>query len=252
MQKLLVANWKMYKTREQAESWARSMIQALPPQGLSGRSVLVFPPATAIAAVAQVFSGHPSLSVGGQNFYPGTEGAFTGEISVEMLRDAGAQWVLAGHSERRHIMGEADALVAQKVLFALEHGLRVMLCIGETLEEREAGKLTEVLERQLGAVFSAAGKLDAASLAGRFAVAYEPVWAIGTGKVAGTAEVAEAHAVVRRLLESFAGESRIPVLYGGSVKPANAGAIVHLDNVDGLLVGGASLDPQSFLQIVSA
>ena len=152
-------------------------------------------------------------------------------------------------------MGEDDALVARKTIFALEHGLKVLFCIGETLDEREAGKLSAVLERQLAAVFSAMPEsLRGAALVGKLAIGYEPVWAIGTGKVAGPEEVLDAHAVTRALLKKLVGETadKLPILYGGSVKPNNAAGLMALDNVDGLLVGGASLEAQSFLQIIGA
>ena len=152
-------------------------------------------------------------------------------------------------------MGEDDALVARKTIFALEHDLNVLLCIGETLGEREAGKLNTVLERQLAAVFSAMPQsLRGQALVGKLAVGYEPVWAIGTGKVAGPEEVLDAHAVTRALLQKLVGETanKLPILYGGSVKPNNAAGLMALDNVDGLLVGGASLEAKSFLQIIGA
>ncbi|MBQ9407301.1 MAG: triose-phosphate isomerase [Desulfovibrio sp.] len=249
MQKIIAANWKMYKTRAQAAQSAASLaagLRTVPAE----RCVLVFAPFTCLDVVAQAFAQNPALACGGQDCYPADEGAFTGEISPAMLLDCGATWALTGHSERRHILGEDDALVARKTIFALEKGLNVMLCIGEKLEEREAGNLSAVLERQIHSVFEAMP--EGQSLDGRFAVAYEPVWAIGTGKVAGHAEVLEAHAVVRTLLQGVLGNAaeRLPILYGGSVKPANAAGILALDNVDGLLVGGASLDAQSFLQIV--
>ena len=210
--------------------------------------MVVFAPFTAIAEVAEAFAASRA-EAGAQDVWPAVEGAFTGEISPRMLVDAGAAWVLTGHSERRHVLGESDELVGRKTAFALEQGLKVMLCIGETLEERESGRLEAVLRRQLDS-----GLPGDTALEGRFAVAYEPVWAIGTGKVAGPEEVLDTHAVVRRLLCERLGEtgSRIPVLYGGSVKPANAGTLIGLDNVDGLLIGGASLDPQSFVQIIRA
>ena len=255
MHKIIAANWKMYKNRTEAATTAAEIAAALPGVLPKGREVVVFPPATAIECVAQAFRGQKSLTVGAQNFYPAPEGAFTGEVSVDMLRDVGAEWVLAGHSERRHIFGESDEMVARKAVFALSHGMKTMLCIGETLEEREQGHLYAVLERQLTAFFSS--KPDAMAddaLTGRFVIAYEPVWAIGTGRVAGPGEVREAHGVTRALLEKFMGETgkKLPVLYGGSVKPDNAGALIALDNVDGLLVGGASLEAQSFLQIIGA
>lgn len=254
MQKIFAANWKMYKTRAQAAQCAEELAAGL--RGMpAGQSVMVFAPFTAISDVAAAFADMPGLFVGGQNCYPAEQGAFTGEISPVMLRDAGAEWVLTGHSERRHIMGEDDAMVARKTVFALENGLNVLLCVGETLAERESGKLHAVLERQLEAVFSAMPEsMRGGALEGRLAVGYEPVWAIGTGKVAGPVEVIESHAATRSLLLKFAGETanRLPILYGGSVKPNNAAALMALDNVDGLLVGGASLEAQSFLQIIGA
>ena len=255
MHKIIAANWKMYKDRTEATTTAGEIAAALPEVLPKERRVIVFPPVTAIECVAQAFCGHKSLTVGAQNFYPAPEGAFTGEVSVGMLRDVGAEWVLAGHSERRHIFGETDEMVARKAIFALSHGLKTMLCIGETLEEREQGNLYAVLERQLTAFFAAKPEgMAGDALVGRLAIAYEPVWAIGTGKVAGPGEVREAHGVARALLEKFIGETakKLPVLYGGSVKPDNAGALIALDNVDGLLVGGASLEAQSFLQIIGA
>ena len=254
MQKIFAANWKMYKTRAQAAQSAGELASALGNMP-AGQDVVVFAPFTCISAVADAFNGIAALSAGGQNCYPAEEGAFTGETSPAMLRDAGARWVLTGHSERRHIMGEDDALVARKTIFALEHGLNVLLCIGETLGEREAGKLNTVLERQLAAVFSAMPQsLRGQALVGKLAVGYEPVWAIGTGKVAGPEEVLDAHAVTRALLHKLVGDTAnlLPILYGGSVKPNNAAGLMALDNVDGLLVGGASLEAQSFLQIIGA
>lgn len=251
MHKIIAANWKMHKTRAEAAQTAKDLVAALAEKNIKNREVLVFPPFTAIADVAAVFDGKKGLAVGGQNCYPAEEGAYTGEISPKMLRDAGASWVLTGHSERRHILGESDDFVASKTAFALAHGFKVMLCIGETLEERVAGRLREVLARQLS---SAVSGLAQDRLPGRFAVAYEPVWAIGTGKVAGPAEVLEAHAETRMLLTKYAGSAgnRLPVLYGGSVRADNAGMLIELDNVDGLLVGGASLEAQSFAQIAGA
>jgi triosephosphate isomerase (TIM) len=254
MQKIFAANWKMYKTRAQAAQSAGELATALH-SAAAEPQVVVFAPFTSLSLVADAFKAVPALSAGGQNCYPEKEGAFTGEISPAMLSDAGATWVLTGHSERRHVMGENDALVARKTVFALENGLKVLLCIGETLDEREAGKLNEVLERQLSAVFSAIPEnLRGEPLVGRLAIGYEPVWAIGTGKVAGPEEVLDAHAVTRALLQKLVGDTaqRLPILYGGSVKPNNAKGLMALDNVDGLLVGGASLEAQSFLQIIGA
>ena len=253
MKKIIAANWKMNKLRAEAEDAAGILADAA--KNISNdRQMIVFPPFTAISAVARIFAGRTNLAVGAQNVYPAGSGAFTGEIAPAMLQDAGAAWVLTGHSERRHALGESNAFVAEKTRFSLECGLKVMLCIGETLEERDAGNLEKVLAEQLSVVIQALSEASRNALAGSFAVAYEPVWAIGTGKVAGAAEVTAAHAAVRALLRNMLGDtaSSLPILYGGSVKPDNAAQLLNLDNVDGLLVGGASLEAESFLQIANA
>lgn len=248
MKKLMAANWKMYKTAADAEKTARELVEAtdnLP----EDREVMVFPPFTAIAGVVEAFAGNENFIVGGQNCYPADEGAFTGEISPRMLLDLGCRSVLTGHSERRHILGESDEFVGKKTGFALRSGLHTVLCIGETLEEREAGALTDVLSRQLKAGLA---ELDNGVNQEMFSVAYEPVWAIGTGKTAGPPEILEAHGIVRNILSDLLPKTgkNIRILYGGSVKPANIGEIITLDNVEGVLVGGASLQADSFSQIV--
>jgi len=247
--KLMAANWKMYKTTIQACAFAEELCKLLPTVP-DGREVLVCPPFTAIASLAAVFSGKNGFLVGAQNVYPKEEGAFTGEISPDMLKDAGARWVLTGHSERRSIFGESNEQVGAKTAFALALGLNVVLCIGETLAQREAGRLEHVLAEQL-----AAGLADVPPSCppSCLAVAYEPVWAIGTGKVAGPGEILAAHAMVRKLLcENLGMSNELRILYGGSVKPDNASEIVGLDNVEGVLVGGASLQAESFSRIVQA
>ena len=250
MKKLIAANWKMYKTVAEAENTASELIGLV--SCLPGNTeVVVFPPFTAIAPVAGAFKGRPGFGVGGQDVYPAVEGAFTGEISPQMLLDLGCEYVLCGHSERRHVIGESNELVGRKTAFALEQGLAVILCVGETLAQREAGELGDVLYEQLKSglkdVPRATGSQD-------ITIAYEPVWAIGTGKVAGPAEVEEAHGLVRKYLKEFLpAESReIRILYGGSVKGDNAAEIKSLDNVDGLLVGGASLKAKTFMEIIKA
>jgi len=247
--KLMAANWKMYKTTAQARAFAEELCKLLLVMP-DTREVLVCAPFTAIAAVAAVFADKPGFMTGAQNLYPKEEGAFTGEISPDMLKDAGARWVLTGHSERRSILGESNELVGMKTAFALSQGLNAVLCIGETLAQREAGQLEHVLAQQL-----AAGLADVPPSCPPFclAIAYEPVWAIGTGKVAGPGEILEAHAMVRKLLCEKLGMSReLRILYGGSVKPDNAAEIIGLDNVDGVLVGGASLQAETFSRIVRA
>lgn len=254
MQKIISANWKMHKIRPEAAKEAAKLAQALTNGTPEGRAVVVFPPFTDIATVSDAFAGLGNVAVGGQNFYPAESGAFTGEISPAMLRDAGATWALVGHSERRHIFDESDEFIAQKVNFGLGQGFKIMLCIGETEKERDGGQLKSVLSRQLSSALSNLPSTAREGLSDRLAIAYEPVWAIGTGKVAGPAEILDAHATTRSLLNGIVGDlaSEMPILYGGSVKAANAGAILALDNVDGLLVGGASLEAQSFLDIINA
>lgn len=252
MQKIIAANWKMHKTRPEAAQEAGAIAQALSVGAPQERLVVVFPPYTDIATVADAFAGVANTAVGGQNFYPAEQGAFTGEISPGMLRDAGASWALTGHSERRHIFEESDEIIAKKTAFGLAQGFKIMLCVGETLDERDKGQLESVLNRQLSSAI--APLPERGKLTDRLAIAYEPVWAIGTGRVAGQDEIIDAHARVRALLKDLVGDSagQMPILYGGSVKPANAPSILGLANVDGLLVGGASLQAASFLDIVRA
>ena len=250
MNKLIAANWKMYKTIGEAVDTVKDltrMVGDLP----AGRDVLIFPPFTAIAAVSAALGVRPGYFVGGQDVYVQPEGAFTGEISPGMLKDAGCDFALTGHSERRHVLGEGDELVGEKIAFALKSGLRVILCIGEKLDEREGGKLEEVLQRQLAAGLAG---LPANTPAENIAIAYEPVWAIGTGKVAGPAEIKDAHALVRKLLDALVPgiAQNVRILYGGSVKADNAKEILGIDNVNGLLVGGASLQAATFKDIVLA
>lgn len=248
MKKIIAANWKMNETRAQGEALARSVaegIASLP----DDRKVVIFPPATALDIVTGASMGR--FETGIQNFYPAENGAFTGEISPAMVHDCGGQWALCGHSERRHIFNEPDELISRKVNFALAHNLKVMLCVGETLEERESGHLNAVLMRQLTSALSGQSSETAVS---SIAIAYEPVWAIGTGKTAGPAEIKEAHELIRGDLRTMFASActELPILYGGSVKPSNAHEILGLDNVDGVLVGGASLEAKSFLAIINS
>ena len=248
MKKIIAANWKMNETRAQGEALARSVaegIASLP----DDRKVVIFPPATALDIVTGASMGR--FETGIQNFYPAENGAFTGEISPAMVHDCGGQWALCGHSERRHIFNEPDELISRKVNFALAHDLKVMLCVGETLEERESGHLNAVLMRQLTSALSGQSSETAVS---SIAIAYEPVWAIGTGKTAGPAEIKEAHELIRGDLRTMFASActELPILYGGSVKPSNAHEILGLDNMDGVLVGGASLEAKSFLAIINS
>lgn len=254
MHEIIAANWKMHKTRPEAAKEAAALAQALGTGAPLQRLVLVFPPFTDIATVSDAFAGVANMATGGQNFYPAEQGPYTGEISPAMLRDAGASWALTGHSERRHIFNESDEVIAKKTAFGLSQGFKIMLCVGETLEERDKGQLESVLSRQLSSAISPLPGDELARLVDRMAIAYEPVWAIGTGRVAGQQEIVDAHARTRNILKGLIGDSaaKMRILYGGSVKPENASSILGLENVDGLLVGGASLEADSFLKIVRA
>jgi triosephosphate isomerase len=209
--------------------------------------MLVCPPATLIAQAAWRIKGG-ELSLGAQDCHPLASGAFTGDISAPMLKDAGANYVIVGHSERRLLHHETDALVQAKVEAALGAGLVPIVCVGETQTEREEGEAMTVVRRQL------LGSLPPAGVPEVLVVAYEPVWAIGTGLTAKPAEVAEMHLVIRTLLVEMYGPQgpRMRILYGGSVKPANCGELLTLENVDGALVGGASLRATEFLAIASS
>ena len=246
MSKALIAgNWKMNGLAGDLAE-ARSLAEALAANGASCR-VALCPPATLIAQMAWSLKGSP-VAVGGQDCHPGAAGAHTGDISAEMLADAGASLVIVGHSERRADHGESDAVVRAKAEAAFRAGLEPIICIGETLEERKAGRALDVVMGQLegSAPISAAGHA--------FAVAYEPVWAIGTGLTPTLAEIAEVHAAIRATLKSRLGAAgaTVPILYGGSVKPANAAEILATAEVGGALVGGASLKAADFLQIIRA
>ncbi|MHC4550106.1 MAG: triose-phosphate isomerase [Planctomycetota bacterium] len=248
MKPLVAGNWKMYMDRAGARDLARALLRSLP-SPLETADVALFPPFTSIAEVVAAVVGS-DITVGAQNVYPEDEGAFTGEVSPLMLLDVGATRVLVGHSERRHVMGEEDALINRKVHAALKHDMEPILCVGETLAEREAGRTEEVVDRQVRA-----GLRDvAAERAGVVTIAYEPVWAIGTGHTATPAQAGEVHATLRGLLAELWGARgrTVRILYGGSVKPQNAAAILATPEVGGVLVGGASLKADAFARIVKA
>ncbi len=244
---VFAANWKMYKGPAEAERFARDFASRHAPR--DDATVVVFPPAISIPAFAAATAGRPDLQFGVQDVHAEAEGAHTGAISADMARSAGAAWGLAGHSERRREFGDSDAQIAAKVQRLLAAGLRPVLCIGETLEEREAGRLGPVLEKQIREALS---PLDRDGRA-RLAYAYEPVWAIGTGRTASPDDAGEAHALVRRYISAVTGEDRdVVVLYGGSAKPGNIEELLATPGVDGVLVGGASLDPASWAAICAA
>ncbi|MBX3190020.1 MAG: triose-phosphate isomerase [Labilithrix sp.] len=243
---LIAGNWKMYKGGRTGVELAQACVAFA--RDLPGVDVVVAPPFTALAAVAETIEGS-AVTLSAQNLYPKDEGAFTGEISATMLVECGCAWVIVGHSERRQYFGETDAFVAEKAGAALAHDLLPIVCVGETLQQREAGETLRIVKQQVDAFLDVIARSKHA-----VAVAYEPVWAIGTGKTAGPAEAEEVHAAIRAWLEKkdAALAARTRILYGGSVKPDNAKALLGCPNVDGALVGGASLDAASFGAIARA
>jgi triosephosphate isomerase len=244
----VAANWKMFKTVAEAVAYVREFTRLV--SGIDDVEIVVAPPFTAVQATAEAARG-ARIGVAGQDLYWEAEGAFTGEVSAAMLREAGARFVVIGHSERRTKFGETDDQVNRKVKAAMAGGLTPIVCIGETLAERESRETLRVLDRQIKAGLDG---LTANQIAG-LAVAYEPIWAIGTGRNATSVQAQEAHAHIRsRLGEWFGAEAgdACRILYGGSVKPGNTRELVSQADVDGALVGGASLDPKAFAEIVAA
>ena len=244
---LIAGNWKMYKTGTQAVETAKSLADLS--QGVSGVDIMIAPTALSLPLVAQALGKGSHIGLGAQNIYPGEEGAFTGEVSGKMIRDAGAGYVIIGHSERRQYFGETDESVCLKIGAAIDAALIPVMCIGETESERVAEKTFFVLDKQITDGLKGFGLEDLETLI----LAYEPVWAIGTGKTAGPEQVKEVHEFIRGLLkkkfsDSLAAKTRI--LYGGSVKPANVKDLMKIEDVDGALVGGASLKPEDFNQII--
>lgn len=246
--KLIAANWKMYKTPEQARAFVHALLPLI--AGIREAEIVLCPPFVCLPAVVEAVR-QTGIGIGGQNMHWEKEGAYTGEVSSQMLRAVGCSHVIIGHSERRQYFGETDDTVNRKLRAALAAGLQPIVCVGEVLEEREAGLTEEVLARQCNIAFSEISTLEAAPLI----VAYEPVWAIGTGKTATPEMAAAAHRVVRaEAAKAFGAEpaANLRILYGGSVKPDNAKALMSQIEIDGALVGGASLDPKSFAAIAAA
>lgn len=247
--KIIAANWKMNMTiSETKDFWKAFDLEIGPSPHVE---IVIAPPFTGLQALSEIISHTQKVKLGAQNFYHEVSGAFTGEVSATMLRELFVRYVILGHSERRQIFGETDALVCQKVHAALKSELRPILCVGETLEERDAGREVEVLETQLRGSLQGVAASDFEDIV----IAYEPVWAIGTGRTASPEQAQDAHAHVRRVLAELAGEEiaeKVRIQYGGSVKPNNAEELLSQKDIDGALVGGASLDPRSFAQIVKA
>jgi len=244
--KLIAANWKMYKTPEQTTAFFREFLPMV--AGHDRDEIVVCPPFIDLHAAVEAAKGS-NVAVGAQNVHWEKEGAFTGEIAPGMLTDIHVTHAIIGHSERRQYFNETDDTVNRKLETALEHGLTPIVCVGEVLEEREAGLTEDVLRRQCMRAFNGISAKKAAKLT----VAYEPVWAIGTGKTATPQMAADAHMVIRYEAEKAFGKEfaeALRILYGGSVKPDNASALMAEEEIDGALVGGASLNPESFTKIV--
>jgi triosephosphate isomerase (TIM) len=247
-QKFVAGNWKMYTTMATAKQLAAAVVK-----GLGGETrvrVAVCPPAPYLIPVGEVLRGS-AVALGGQNAFTEKEGAFTGEVSPVMLADVGCKYVILGHSERRHKLGETDAFINRKVHAALAAGLQAILCVGETLAERQGNRTEAVLDTQLDGSLAGLGAADLAKVV----LAYEPVWAIGTGQNATPEQAQQAHAFIRRRIAGKFGDAAAQALviqYGGSVKPDNAASLMHQPDVDGGLIGGASLNADQFLAIVRA
>lgn len=243
---MIAGNWKLNKTLTEAKELATSLASGC--QDIDDREIVIAPVYTALASIAEVIKKSP-VQLAAQNCYPEETGAFTGEVSPLFLKDAGCEWVILGHSERRQLLEETDQLINQKMLKALDTGLKPIFCIGETLQEREKDQMLEVLSQQ---VKGGLANLTTEQMA-EVVIAYEPVWAIGTGKTASDEQAQEAHSFIRGMLQCLfnqqvANETRI--LYGGSVKPGNVDGLMAQDDIDGALVGGASLNAEDFLRIV--
>jgi len=246
--KLIAGNWKMNKTSADAQTLAKEIVAAV--GKVIDVEIVVCPPFTSIETVAKVVDGS-NVKLGAQNMHPEASGAFTGEISAPMLRALFATHVILGHSERRAYFGETDAFVNKKVVVALKNQLKPILCVGETLAERESGSTLKVVQTQLEGGLAGVSKDDAATVV----IAYEPVWAIGTGKVATTEQAQEVHAFIRSLLVKLFGDviaQKVRILYGGSMKPSNAPELLAQKDIDGGLIGGAALETRSFVDLVNA
>jgi triosephosphate isomerase len=243
---LIAGNWKLNCTRPEAAKLAEGIVRGV--VDVKGVIIVVCPPFTALATVNEIIS-ETNVALGGQDVFWERSGAYTGEISPEMLRDVGCSYVIVGHSERRQYLGETDEMVNRKARAALAAGLRVMMCVGETLEEREAGRMEEIVRRE---VVKGLAEISAEQLK-NLSIAYEPIWAIGTGKTATPQRANEAHEFIRNIVGELYGTKvaeTFIIQYGGSVKPDNIAELMAELHVDGALVGGASLKADSFVKIV--
>ena len=243
----IAGNWKMFKTVHEAVVFVKELRSAV--KDVNDVEIVVAPPFTAVHAVAEA-ARNSNVGVAAQDLHWEREGAFTGEVSAAMIKEAGAEYVIVGHSERRRLFGESDAIVNRKTVAAIGGGLTPIVCIGETLEERERNETFAILDRQIKDGLDGIGAPQLAEIV----VAYEPVWAIGTGRTATAAQAGEAHAHIRKRLRQWFGADaadRCHLLYGGSVKPDNIAELIAEEDVDGALVGGASLEVRSFAEIVA-
>ncbi len=246
-QPIIAGNWKMYKTAAEAVEFVRDLKPLA--GGAKHCEIVICPPYTSLEVLAPELAG-TGISLGAQNMYWEAEGAYTGEVSPGMLLAAGCKYVILGHSERREYFGESDETVNRKLKAALTNGLVPIFCVGEKLAEREAGTTTQVVRRQVTGGLAGIAPADAA----RMVIAYEPVWAIGTGRTASSEDAEEVISFIRGVVEELFGPetaAEVRIQYGGSVKPGNAPELMGMPNIDGALVGGASLDPVSFAQIVN-
>lgn len=247
--KIVAANWKMNMMQAESARFVESLLLEI--GDVADVEVVIVPPFTAIAKVMEALGNAQNIKVGAQNMHWERSGAFTGEISPALLRDLFVHYVVLGHSERRRLFGETDEIVNRKVLAAHEASLRPIVCVGETLKQRDRGNVDKILSIQLRGSLAGLGPKELQETV----VAYEPVWAIGTGRNATPEQAQEAHAFIRRTLRDMADDTtaeRVRIQYGGSVKPENARELMSQPDIDGALVGGASLDPRSFAQIVNA
>jgi triosephosphate isomerase (TIM) len=246
---IVAGNWKMHTTLSEAVGLAEQLVRQLNVARIDKADVVLAPPFTHLYRLAELLANKPNLHLGGQNCHQEVQGAYTGEVSAPMLRSLGASYVILGHSERRQYFGEDDALIARKVKAALEHNLRPIFCLGEALEDRDAGRHLDTVARQLReGLFG----LDADRMR-QVVMAYEPVWAIGTGRTASPEQAQEVHAFLRAQLAGHFGAelaAKTRILYGGSVKPDNAATLFDQADIDGGLIGGASLKAEDFLAIV--
>ena len=247
--KIVAANWKMNMMQAESARFVESLLLEI--GDVADVEVVIVPPFTAIAKVMEALGNAQNIKVGAQNMYWERRGAFTGEISAALLRDLFVHYVVLGHSERRRLFGETDEIVNRKVRAAHEASLRPIVCVGETLKQRDRGNVDKILSIQLRGSLAGLGPKELQETV----IAYEPVWAIGTGRNATPEQAQEAHAFIRRTLRDMADDTtaeRVRIQYGGSVKPENASELMSQPDIDGALVGGASLDPRSFAQIVNA